>query len=1113
MKTYKRSLAILLCVVMTLTAAPLSGFVGIELPSLFDFTAKAAEEGEVYSGTCGDNLTWNLDASTGVLNITGMGAMENYSYFSSVPWYSYRSYIKTVNIGNNITGIGVSAFAKCSSLTNVKIGNSVTIIGDRAFSNCSNLTSVTINNFITSIGDCVFFECSNLARVTIGNSVTSIGYGAFQSCTSLTSIEIPESVTNIGDSAFSECINLANVTIGNGVQTIGDSAFSSCNSLSCVYYAGSEDNWNAIDIKSGNEHLTDASIDFNYVESGTCGSNLTYKLYSDGKFVVSGIGGMYNYDYGDQAYIYRDVVTEIIIEDGVTRIGDNAFSLFDKVEKVTIADSVTTIGSRAFEDCKNIKDLFIPNSVIDIKSSAFDGCTSITELVIPDSVKNIGYNAFSGCNSLTNVTIGSGVESIGNDVFYGCTNLSIINVDESNASYSSDESGVLFNKDKTQLIKYPSGNESTSYTIPESVNVINANSFYDSENLVNIVIGENVTDIERYAFCFCESLEGIIIPDSVTAIPEGVFAYCYGIKKVTIGSGVTSIDSAAFSNNVGLAKFEVDIENNFYSSDINGVLFNKDKTELVCYPLGKTETHYSIPAGVQRIAQEAFGGFSNLVIIIIPKSVITVGYSAFSQNYNLAEVYYTGTEEQWNDIEIGFDNNMLTQANIVYNYIPGAIASDKCGENLSWYITDEYELVIEGTGDMNNYTYLGQTPWAEYNDKIVKITVAEGVASIGIGAFYGCNAVKSINFPSTLSNMGLFAFGVCTALEEINVSSNNEWYCSEEGIVYNKDKTVIVRYPAGKNAKKFDIPDSVQIINNEAFSESVNLETVSIPESVKKIDYHAFYGSQALETVEIPASVEIIGNNVFDACYSLEAINVSADNAIYSSADGVLFNKARTELIYYPAAKETTYTIPDGVKTIKENAFLFSNVDTFVVPTSVTEIEAAQCKYGSAAKSVTYVGTKAEWDAIYIDPSEGLNDALINANVSFYVDTVSSCKISIKRPDVKSVNYGDVLMFEAVVNNLPEGAKIVWKLSGDASAKLKIAEDGMSCTVKVTGAGELKVTASVVNEQGVPYQNANGNNIASHKTFTAKAGLREFIMWIFRSLFGATLVYPPETLL
>ena len=185
------------------------------------------------SGTCGENLTWTL-SDDGVLTISGTGAMTDYSYSSSAPWYSSRSSITSVIISDGVTSIGKYAFYDCRSLTSVTIPNSVTSIGAYAFEDCSGLTSVTIPNSVKSIGSQAFSGCSSLTSVTIPNSVTSIGNSAFSDCTGLTSVTIPGSVTSIGYCAFYSCTSLTSVTIPNSVTSIGEGAFWGCTGLTSV---------------------------------------------------------------------------------------------------------------------------------------------------------------------------------------------------------------------------------------------------------------------------------------------------------------------------------------------------------------------------------------------------------------------------------------------------------------------------------------------------------------------------------------------------------------------------------------------------------------------------------------------------------------------------------------------------------------------------------------------------------------------------------------------------------------------------------------------------------------------------------------------------------------
>ncbi len=168
----------------------------------------------IASGNCGadgDNLTWVL-TSDSLLTISGSGAMENFNYSVGYPWYSYKSFISTLIIGNSVTNIGGHAFSGCSTLTSVSIPNSMTIIGRSAFSGCWKLTSVIIPDSVTSIGGSAFSGCRELILVTIPNLVTNIVDGTFIDCIGLTSVTIGRSVESIGNYAFSGCRNLSSIT-------------------------------------------------------------------------------------------------------------------------------------------------------------------------------------------------------------------------------------------------------------------------------------------------------------------------------------------------------------------------------------------------------------------------------------------------------------------------------------------------------------------------------------------------------------------------------------------------------------------------------------------------------------------------------------------------------------------------------------------------------------------------------------------------------------------------------------------------------------------------------------------------------------------------------------
>ena len=276
-----------------------------------------------------------------------------------------------------------------------------------------------------------------------------------------------------------------------------------------------------------------------------------------------------------------------------------------------------------FQKSYTIAAAYISNGVTTIGNWTFCYCDSLTSITIPDSVTSIGPYAFGGCSSLTSITIPDSVTSIGLQAFALCENLTSITIPDSVTSiglkafygctsltYNVYDNGkYLGNESNPYLVLVKATSTSiTSCEINENCRFIYEDAFYDCDSLTSIVIPDSVTDIGSYAFCYCFRLTSIVISDRVTDIGDYAFRGCSRLTSVTIGDSVTTIGSYAFDS---------------------------------C---------------------------TSLTSITIPDSVTTIGEMTFFSCDSLTDVYYIGTEEQWNNITIGRFNSDLTSATIHFNY-------------------------------------------------------------------------------------------------------------------------------------------------------------------------------------------------------------------------------------------------------------------------------------------------------------------------------------------------------------------------------------------------------------------------------------------------------------
>lgn len=602
------------------------------------FTALPITVSAAASGTCGNELTWVIDGDT--LTISGSGDMNNFSWSNRPDWEKGQP--KNVVIEEGVTSIGNYAFYQ-SSIEYITIPNTVKSIGNNAFSD-SALMGINIPNSVETLGRYLFEDCNWLTSVTIGDGVSELGYMMFYDCRSLTNVHFGAGIAPSDTSelhwTFYRCENLKQFTVSEDNEYYSakeDGHLLSADGTTLIIYAQGQENENfeipsyvtTIGALAFEEcyNLKRISIHKNVTEIedwgfDSCPDLLEFTVDSENENYTAVDGVLYSKDktkvvrypqnIANESFTVPNTVKTIVagafystnnlknvtIPDSVEKIGDSAFYYSYTLENVTIGNGVKLIDEYAFSDCEGLESVTIGNKVEIIGDYSFNCCISLKSLTIPDSVKTIGEGAFGICFSLECVTMGKNLETIGSSAFYACNAQSII--------------------------------------IPDSVKSIGAYAFCGSLRLSSITLGNSVESVDDGTFTYCPALESVTIPNSVKSIGISAFAECEALKNVSIGSGVETIGESAFSWCTSLKDIVIPDSVKYIGG---GAFYQCEILENVI-----------IGNGVEIIDYGAFGACTALTTVTIPKGIIDVGCGVFDECEAIAEVYFTGTEYEWRDM-------------------------------------------------------------------------------------------------------------------------------------------------------------------------------------------------------------------------------------------------------------------------------------------------------------------------------------------------------------------------------------------------------------------------------------------------------------------------------
>lgn len=617
------------------------------------------------------------------------------------------SSLEFVSLPDGLIKICASAFESCSALTSIYIPSSVDTINSGAFSRCDALENVFIYDIakwceidfgdmlsnplfyaetmylydepiseliipsdVTVISDYSFYKY-NGTSVVLPENIITIGDKAFGGCDALMDISIPDSVTNIGKSAFEYCSSLKSISIGSGVTYIGSYAFENCNSLSDIYYNGSLSDFKMIYSSFDSLDVTLHCSDKTYIDWGTCGDDLTWTIDNTGTLTIIGTGTMKDYaGYPNSArspFYDNESITSVVIEDGVTAIGERAFEDCSALNSVTIPKSVTTIGNYAFSGCYELDNIYYMSDISQWCSIVFCSALSnpmyyegtlyvnnnlVTEINIPDGVTAIGNYVFYGCSDLKSITIPDSVTSIGDYAFSRCSGLISCTIPDTVTSITD---GLFMN---CSALK--------SVTIPDSLKTIGDYAFYNCSSLASISLPDGVTSIGKYAFFDCVELTNLVISPSVTEIGSNAYGLYDYNDFYNDGKGYISYPVTLYGLPDSVAET--------YAYESNNSKYEYTRTEITFIAYDLTDNC----ASIQYCTPYKNGSRGATILNNIDGKPLTeIAVDAFSTCTELTDVYFEGTEEEWNALTIQSGNDCLLNAELHFNSIqPSPMEAD-----------------------------------------------------------------------------------------------------------------------------------------------------------------------------------------------------------------------------------------------------------------------------------------------------------------------------------------------------------------------------------------------------------------------------------------------------
>lgn len=620
-------------------------------------------------------------------------------------------------------------------------------------------------------------------------------------------------------------------------------------------------------------------------------------------------------------------------------------------------------------------------AVTAIRQSAFNHCEKITGVTIPEGITSIGRIAFYACYNITSVTIPSTVTTIGERAFESCKNLSTVIIKEGVTTICEGAFNRLANL--------------TSVTIPSTVTNIGKQAFYECTNLANIVLPEGLTTIEDAVFAKCTSLTSINIPSTVTSIGPEAFGSCSALAAVHI-TDMKAWCGIEFGNNQGANPFFVAQHLYLNGNEVKDLVIPEGTTKIGKYAFYNCNslTSVTIPAGITDFGKEVFERCDGLTSVT---SASSLGERAFYWCNNITNVTLLegvttiGKEALFGLTSDGGSTSLSSLSTIT---IPSSLKSigksafSNCKALTAVHIKDLASWCgIEFDGEKCNPLTFAHHLFMNGNE-LTNLNIPEGVTAIKQYAFNGGEGLTSVTIPSSMSSIEKDAFKDCSGLTAVHIKDVAAW-CGIEFVRNNNAKTsnplLLAHhlYLNGNEVTDLVIPEGVNEIKDNVFTNCEGLTNVTISEGVTSIGLQAFQGCSNLASVSIPKSLTNIGANAFNACTGLTAvhlIDIAAWCAIPFKQNSVDNPLKIAGHLFMNGQEVKDLVIPEGVASISYGAFNGCKFNSVSIPSSLTTI--SDYAFNSVEANTVYIKDLAAWCKIQFG-SEWASNPLVGAQHLF----------------------------------------------------------------------------------------------------------------------------------